>query len=245
MTTPANPPQIQELDDTVERVLCVVAHPDDIEYGTSAAVAKWTAAGAEVHYFLLTRGEAGIDTMHPGEAGPVREAEQRAAAAVVGVSEVRFGTHRDGVIEPGLALRRDITREIRRSRPDLVVGTPFALTFGPGALNQADHRAVGLETLDACAAAGNRWIFPELVDEGFEPWHVPTVVVPTPAGGSHYIDVTGHLEAAVASLEEHRAYNDALPEDFPKPAQLVEQILSGGKQATGVDHTLVVDVYRR
>ena len=208
-------------------------------------MAKWIAAGAEVHYFLLTRGEAGIDTMNPDEAAAVREQEERASAAVVGVSEVRFGTHRDGVVEPGLALRRDIAREIRRSRPDLVVGTPFALTFGPGALNQADHRAVGVETLDACAAAGNRWIFPELVQEGLEPWHVPTIVVPSPRDGSHYIDVTGYLDAAVASLEEHRAYNDALPEDFPKPPQLLQQILGGGRETTGVEHSLLVDVYRR
>lgn len=245
MTETANGPGPQELADTFERVLCVVAHPDDIEYGTAAAVAKWTGAGAQVHYYLLTRGEAGIDTMHPDEAGPIREREERAAAAVVGVSEVRFGDHRDGVIEAGLALRRDIAREIRRSRPDLVVAGPFAETFGPGILNQADHRAVGLETLDACAAAGNRWIFPELVEEGLDPWHVPTVVVPSPMGGTHYIDVTGHLDAAVASLEEHHAYNDALPQDFPKPRQLVTQILGGGEAATGVEHTLLVDVYRR
>jgi len=105
---PAGPPPLAEFGDDFSSVLCVVAHPDDIEYGTSAAVARWTAAGKTVTYFLLTRGEAGIDTMHPDEAAVVREKEERDGAALVGVTEVDFGTHRDGVVEYGVDLRRDI-----------------------------------------------------------------------------------------------------------------------------------------
>ena len=144
--------------DGVQRALCVVAHPDDIEYGLSAAVAGWTASGIDVSYFLLTSGEAGIDTMPPVESGPVREAEERASAAVVGVDEVVFAGHPDGAVVYGLDLRRDIAREIRRRRPDLVLTLTHAERFGNGFPNQADHRAVGLATLDACADAGNRWI---------------------------------------------------------------------------------------
>ena len=104
----------------------------DLEYGTAAAVARWTEAGKSVTYFLLTRGEAGIDTMAPGEAGPVREAEERASAAVVGVTEVDFGAHRDGTVEYGLDLLRDIAREIRRRRPDLVVTGDYGDRFVAG-----------------------------------------------------------------------------------------------------------------
>lgn len=238
-------PALKELDDDFSSVLCVVAHPDDIEYGTAAAVAKWTAAGKTVTYFLLTRGEAGIDTMHPDEAGPVREQEERDSAAVVGVTEVDFGSWRDGVIEYGLDLRRDIAREVRRRRPDVVVTGHYGDRFVQGMLNQADHRAVGLACVDAVADAGNRWIFPELLEEGLEPWHVKRLCFagsPTP---THYVDVGEQFEAAVQSLEAHRAYNEALPDTFPKPRELVGMILGWGGEAAGVDKALVLDVVDR
>ena len=239
-------PQLQEFGEDFQSVLCVVAHPDDIEYGTSAAVARWTAAGKTVTYFLLTRGEAGIDTMHPSEAAGVREQEERDGAKVVGVTEVDFGTHHDGVVEFGLALRRDIAREIRRRRPDVVLTGTYGDRFAGGRVNQADHRAVGLATLDAVADAGNRWIFPELGDEGLEPWPgVRRLCFAGSPAGTHFVDVTGHLESAVASLEAHRAYNEALPETFPKPRELLTWILGMGGQAAGVQHALVLDVVER
>lgn len=238
-------PALADFGEDFSSVLCVVAHPDDIEYGTAAAVAKWTAAGKTVTYFLLTRGEAGIDTMAPAEAAVVREQEERDGAAVVGVSEVDFGDHQDGVVEYGLRLRRDIAREIRRRRPDVVVTGDFHDRFVGGMLNQADHRAVGLACVDAVADAGNRWIFPELVEEGFVPWNVKRLAfagTPTP---THRVDVTGHLDRAVASLEAHRAYNEALPSEFPRPAELVGMILEQGGQAAGVEHAVLLDVVDR
>jgi LmbE family N-acetylglucosaminyl deacetylase len=104
----SRPGQLQPMPTDWQRALAVVAHPDDLEYGCAAAVAAWTDAGREVSYLLATRGEAGIDTMAPTECGPLREREQRASAAVVGVSAVEFLDHRDGMIEYGLPLRRDI-----------------------------------------------------------------------------------------------------------------------------------------
>ena len=248
MTAPAFGPPLQEMPEEFSSVLCVVAHPDDIEYGTAAAVAKWTEAGKTVTYFLLTRGEAGIDTMAPEEAATVREAEERASAAVVGVTEVDFGTHRDGVVEYGLDLRRDIAREIRRRRPDLVITGDYGDRFVAGMLNQADHRAVGLATVDAVADAGNRWIFPELVEEGFEPWNVKVLAFAGPSKPTHYVDVSDRVDVAVASLEAHTAYNSALPDEFPKPDALVPMILEMGAQAAqaeGVTHALVLDVVNR
>jgi LmbE family N-acetylglucosaminyl deacetylase len=160
------------LPDDWQRALIIAAHPDDIEYGLSAAVAVWTAAGKEVHYLLATRGEAGIAGMPPSEAGPLREAEERASAAAVGVTEVEFLDHRDGVIENGPALRRELAAAIRRHRPDLVVTGYFGATWtppgvSPAYVNSADHRALGQGVLDAVADAGNEWIFPDL-DE--PPW---------------------------------------------------------------------------
>ena len=114
------------------RVLAVVAHPDDIEYGAAAAVAQWSANGADCRYLLATRGEAGIDAIDPADAAPLREAEQRAGAAVLGVDVVEFLDHPDGVIEYSIALRRDIAEAIRRHRPDTVLLFNHRENWGPG-----------------------------------------------------------------------------------------------------------------
>lgn len=212
--------------DDWQSALCIVAHPDDLEYGTAAAVAAWRAAGRTVTYLLVTRGEAGIDTMAPEQAAVVREQEERDGAAEVGVSEVDFleGYH-DGVLENGLRLRRDLARHIRLRRPELVVTQTYADRFTNGMVNQADHRVVGREVLDAVAAAGNRWIFPELIEEGYEPWGGVKHLAWSGSEPTHTLDVTEHFDAAVRSLEAHRAYYAALPADYPSPAQLLTGLL--------------------
>ncbi|TXL89871.1 PIG-L deacetylase family protein [Streptomyces sp. IB2014 016-6] len=199
------------------RALAVVAHPDDLEYGCSAAVAVWTDEGREVTYLLATRGEAGIDTIDPVTAAPLREREQRASAAVVGVSEVVFLDHKDGVIEEGLALRRDIAAAIRRYRPELVITLNHRDTWGGTAWNTPDHRAVGRATLDAAGDAGNRWIFPELAREGLQPWDgVRWVAVAGSATPTHAVDATAGLERSVQSLLEHRSYIEVLTDEDPE-----------------------------
>jgi LmbE family N-acetylglucosaminyl deacetylase len=235
---------LSPLEGPFSSILCVVAHPDDIEYGTAAAVHRWVGEGSHAAYFLLTRGEAGIDTMDPERAAPVREEEERESARRVGVESVEFAGWQDGAVEYGVPLRRDIAAAIRRHRPDLVIGTNWQELFGPNMVNQADHRAVGLATLDAVADAGNRWLHRDLVDDGLEPWNGVKVFAvaasPTP---SHYVDVSGeHFEAAVHSLEAHAEYNDALPDDFPKPRALLQMILGGGGERVGVEHALTVEV---
>ncbi|GBQ02865.1 PIG-L domain-containing protein [Streptomyces spongiicola] len=225
-TDPGNPgdpgdPRLEPLPADWQRALAVVAHPDDLEYGCAAAVADWTDAGKEVVYLLATRGEAGIDTVAPAECGPLREREQRAGAAVVGVSTVEFLGHRDGVVEYGTELRRDIAAAIRRHRPELVVTLNHRDTWGPavgGAWNSPDHRAVGRATLDAVGDAGNRWIFPELLaGHGLEPWDgvrwVAVAGSPTP---THAVDATAGLERSVLSLLQHRGYLQVLTDRNPE-----------------------------
>lgn len=228
------------LDDSdVERVLCVAAHPDDLEYGAAAAVDRWTRAGKTVTYLLVTRGEAGIDTMHPDEAGPVREQEERDGAAEVGVTVVEFlDGFADGTVEHSLDLRRAIAREMRIRRPDLVVSLTHADQFAGGGVNQADHRAVGLAVVDARADAGNRWIFPELVEQGYEPWPVPRVFVTADPAPTHVVDVTGHLEAAVRSLAAHARYLEALGPEYPSPRELLTGILDGRAAGRRDGHAL-------
>jgi LmbE family N-acetylglucosaminyl deacetylase len=222
-------PDLPPLPDDWSRALAVAAHPDDLEYGTAAAVAAWTAAGRAVSYVLLTRGEAGIHDLPPEKAALVREDEERCSAAAVGVRDVRFLDHRDGVVTEGLDLRRDLAREIRRARPELIVVSNHHDTYGPGRWNSADHRAVGRATLDAAGDAGNRWIFPELLDEGFEPWPVRYVAVAASTSPTHAVDVTGWRDAAVASLAEQHAYLTALdPRPVLEQARAIVLMTTGG-----------------
>ncbi len=241
---PDERPGLTPLEGPFTSVLCVVAHPDDIEYGTAAAVHHWVEEGASVAYFLLTRGEAGIDTMDPAEAAVVREGEERESARRVGVEAVEFAGWPDGAVEYGVALRREIAAAIRRHRPDLVVGQGWGEFFGPNMPNQADHRAVGLATLDAVADAGNRWLHRDLADEGLEPWGgVQVLAVAGAREPTHFVEVSEEeFEAAVHSLEAHEAYNVALPDDFPKPRALISMILEGGGKAAGRERAWVAEV---
>jgi LmbE family N-acetylglucosaminyl deacetylase len=204
------------MPDDWTRALVVAAHPDDIEYGIAAAVAAWTAAGKEVHYLLATRGEAGMAGVPPAEAGPIREDEERRSAAVVGVSEVEFLDHRDGVLVAGPDLRRDLAGAIRRHRPDLVVTGYFGPTWtppgvSPAYLNSADHQALGQSVLDAVADAGNEWIFPELPEERWS--GVQYIAVGELLDPPHEVDVSDQVDKAVASLTEHRRYLELLSDD--------------------------------
>ena len=224
-------------DDDFRKVLCVVAHPDDVEYGTSSAVARWTARGVEVAYLLLTRGEAGMPGP-PEETARIRRAEQEAACAAVGVSSLEVLEHPDGVLQPSLDLRRDIAAAIRRHRPDVVVTGSWEVEFVAG-LNQADHRVAGLACLDAIRDADNRWVFPELLEQGLEPWRVRWFLVGGHSQPTHGVDVSGEpLARGVASLEAHRDYLAAI-EGHPEPATMIPLVAALGGKALGVDHAVL------
>ncbi|MET8679503.1 PIG-L deacetylase family protein [Streptomyces sp. NPDC004647] len=210
--------QLEPMPADWKRALAIVAHPDDLEYGAAAAVATWADRGAEVSYLLATRGEAGIDGLDPAACAPLREQEQRDSAAVVGVTSVEFLDHRDGVIEYGTRLRRDFTAAIRRHRPHLVLTLNHHDTWGGTYWNTPDHRAVGRAVLDAAADAGNRWIFPELIEEeGLMPWGgVRWVAVAGSPQPTHAIDVTAGIDRGVRSLLAHRTYIEALTDEDPE-----------------------------
>jgi LmbE family N-acetylglucosaminyl deacetylase len=165
--------------------------------------------------------------MPPSEAGPLREEEERRAAAAVGVREVEFLDHRDGVLLYGPELRRDLAAAIRRHRPELVVTmyggdtwTPPGIS--PAALNSADHRALTRSVLDAVADAANEWIFPDLPEE---PWRGTQYIAVQTTGreAPHVMDVESGVEGAVASLREHRRYLEVLS-DVPVDEQARQQI---------------------
>jgi LmbE family N-acetylglucosaminyl deacetylase len=229
------------MDETWSRALAVVAHPDDLEYGAASAVARWTAQGKHVAYLLATRGEAGIAGMPPERTGPLRVEEERRSAALVGVTDLEFLHHRDGAVEYGVGLRRDIAAAIRRVRPDVVLTMNFELTWGDeGGVNHADHRAVGLATLDACRDAANEWLFP---DAGPAWGGVTGVYVAGMASPTHYVDVTDTIDTGVASLREHKAYIEGLGTDFD-PDEFLRSIAGYGGMAAGCDMAVLLQSFK-
>lgn len=223
------PSSLPPLDESWARALCIVAHPDDMEFGAAAAVARWTGQGKTVAYCMVTSGEAGIDGMHPDECRDVREAEQIESARIVGVDAVDFLRQPDGVLEYGVALRRVLAEAVRRHRPEVVITGNFRDTWGGRNLNQADHIAVGRAVLDAVRDAGNRWVFPEQLDD-LEPWGgVREVWAFGSPESTHGVDTTATFDAGVESLKAHAAYIDGLGWENWDPREFLE----GMARATG------------
>jgi len=194
---------------TPNRVLVVLAHPDDPEFYCGGTIARWAASGRDITYCLLTRGDKGADddSLSTQELAEIREVEQRAAAKTLGVHEVMFLNELDGYVLPTLDLRRDIVRVIRQVKPQVVV-TCDPTNFFPSStyINHADHRAAGQATLDAVyPAARSSLYFPELSqEEGLQPYKVREVYI---AGAQHpniTVDITDFFSQLVAALGDQR-----------------------------------------
>ena len=237
--------ELERLDESWERALCIVAHPDDMEFGAAAAVARWTGQGKSVVYCMATSGEAGIDGMDPDECRRVREAEQVESARIVGVDQVEFLGLPDGVLEYGVPLRRTLTAVVRRHRPDIVVTGNFRETWGGHNLNQADHIAIGRGVVDAVRDAGNRWVFREQVEQdGLEPWGgVRAVWAFGSPDGWHAVHKTDTFGAGVASLEAHRAYIDGLGWENFEPREFLEGFTRPVGSRLGVTYAAPFEVF--
>jgi LmbE family N-acetylglucosaminyl deacetylase len=234
---------MEHVDESWSSALAIVAHPDDLEYGTAAAIARWTGQGKRVAYCLATSGEAGIDGVEPERAGPLREAEERASAGMVGVDSVEFLGHPDGVLEYGLPLRRDIARAVRRHRPDIVITGNYHDSWGPGTVNQADHIALGRAVVDGVRDAGNRWVFRELLDEGLEPCRVSTLLVSGVFPAAHGVDVTDSFDAGVASLEAHAEYLRGLGDNpMGEPREFLEAFARQTGSRLGCKYAVAFEV---
>ena len=196
-----------EYDDKIQRALVVVAHPDDIDFGAAGSVAALTAHGVNVAYCLVTSGDAGGDdsTHSKEERTEIREAEQRAAAGEVGVSELTFLRWPDGQVEPTLLLRREIARVIRMHRPDLVITQSPERNFERIFASHPDHLATGEATMRAVYPdARNPHAFPELAREGFAPHSVPTVWL-SGFQPTMVVDITETFELKLAALKRHES----------------------------------------
>jgi LmbE family N-acetylglucosaminyl deacetylase len=238
-------PTYKLLPEDWDRALAIVAHPDDMEFGSAAAVARWTAQGKDVVYVMVTSGEAGIDGLEPEESRRVREREQIESARVVGVDTVEFLGFPDGTIEYGTPLRRAVAGAVRRHRPEILITGNFRETYGRGSgLNQADHIATGRAVLDGVRDAANRHIYPEQIAEGLEKWDGVRAVW---AGGSpearHAVDVSETFALGVESLRAHRAYIDGLGwEDFDEE-EFLESFCRPVGTAIGAKYGTTFEVY--
>ena len=192
---------------TPERVLVVAAHPDDIEFGAAGTVARWVDEGAEVRYLLVTRGDKGSEDPRADvdELVVVREREQRAAAAEIGVAGVEFLDEPDGQVEPSLRLRERITRAIRTHRPEVVMThDPTVLFVNNEWVNHPDHRAVGQVTVDAVfPTARDPLNFSEHLDAGLEPWKVAELFLWSTNEANQLVDVADTLERKIDALRHH------------------------------------------
>jgi LmbE family N-acetylglucosaminyl deacetylase len=238
------PAPLQPLSEDWQRALCVVAHPDDLEFGSSAAVARWTDQGKQVVYCMLTSGEAGIDGLDPEECRGVREAEQVESARIVGVDEVDFLGLRDGILEYGVPLRRAIAEEVRLHRPEVVITNNFRDSWGGRNLNQADHIATGKATLDAVRDAGTRWVFHEQLQDGLEPWGgVREVWAAGSPLSTHGVEITDTFDVGVASLRAHKAYIDGLGWENFDAGEFLEGMSRATGQRLGVAHAVAFEVF--
>jgi LmbE family N-acetylglucosaminyl deacetylase len=218
---------LQPVPEDWTTALAVIAHPDDMEYGAAAAVARWTAMGKRVVYILVTDGEAGIASMSPAEVGPIRRAEQIAACREVGVDSVEFFGLPDGLVIEGLALRERLCSVIRQHRPDVVLSINFRDSWGGPSWNHADHRAVGRALLDAVRDSGNPWVFPN----AGEAWpHLRFVAFSGSPQATHAVDVTASFDAGVRSLARHATYLANLGGDTAEP----DPFLRRGAEAVGI-----------
>jgi LmbE family N-acetylglucosaminyl deacetylase len=187
--------------DTRPRVMAIFAHPDDAEFICSGTVARFVASGYRAQYVLATSGDKGSDDPNatPEQLAAMREAEQRAAAAILGVEEVTYLRHHDGEVEVSIPFRRELALVIRQGRPDVV------LTFDPWQRYQVhpDHRAVGQTALDAVAAARDHMYYPEQLTEGLTAHRVHNVYLFATDQPNYYVDITATIEKKIAALQAH------------------------------------------
>lgn len=233
------------LDDSeIERILVVTAHPDDLDFGAAGTIATWTEKGIEVVYCICTDGDAGgFDPAVPREDIPgIRQREQRAAAAAVGVTDVRFLGFKDGKLTASLELRKEISRVIRDVRPQRVVTQSAERNYLHIYASHPDHLAAGEAAL--CAVypdARNPFAYPELLEEGFQDWAVAeTWIMGGATKPNHHVDITKTFDRKVEALTSH----ESQMENIEDPAQRLRDFSSMFAQENGLPADSLVEVFQ-
>ena len=192
---------------TPASAMVIMAHPDDIEFGCAGTMARWIEEGCRVTYVLCTSGDVGIAEagMTRARAAEIREAEQQAAADVIGVHEVIFLREPDGMLENTIDLRRKLVREIRRVKPEVVItNDPTTLWVDGSYINHPDHRAASMAAVDAVfPAAGQPNLFEELADEGLTAHKVRKVYITWTTDPDTWVNVSGTIDKKIEALRAH------------------------------------------
>ena len=196
------------MQDEQQRALVVFAHPDDVDFGAAGSIARWVDEGWDVRYVVVTSGQHGTQDPNADvkQFGALREEEQRAAAAAVGVHDVTFLGYMDSELVPSLELRRDISREFRRHRPHRLLTMDVQSLPTDEFINHPDHRLVGQTALDMIVTGGTTGgIFPELMlEQGLEPWQgCAEVWLMGPAGGPTVVDISETWDRKMKALRSH------------------------------------------
>lgn len=199
---------------TPSRVMAIVAHPDDIEFGAAGTIARWVQSGATAAYVLVTSGDVGIAEpgMTKAQAATIREAETLAAAKIVGVEDVTFLREPDGMVVNTLDLRKRLVRQIRRFRPEVIIAMDPTVMYTPmGGINHPDHRAVGEATMDAIfPACSQPNLFQELEEEGIFACRVRKVYVSSRGEGDTFVDISSTIDLKIAALKAHHSQVGAM-----------------------------------
>jgi LmbE family N-acetylglucosaminyl deacetylase len=194
---------------TPKRAMCIVAHCDDIEFSCAGTVARWVREGYETMFVICTDSSKGSEDpeMSPWKLTALRIEEQRAAAAVLGVTEIVFLGHTDGELEDNKELRRELVRLIRSWKPERVICMDPTMRYSPdGYVNHPDHVAVGDAALAAVYPfARNRPTFPELLADGLEPFKVGEIYMLSFRNANHWVDITDTIDLKIKALKEHKS----------------------------------------
>jgi LmbE family N-acetylglucosaminyl deacetylase len=197
------------MDMATQRVMVIFAHPDDPEFMVGGTSAKWAREGAHVTYVIITDGSAGSNdpTMPKDVLVDMRRREQRGACDTTGIKELIFLGYQDGMLQPTLQLRRDLTRLIRRFKPTIVVcGDPTAWFYSGGYINHPDHRAAATAAIEAVfPSAETRPIFAELLDEGLEPHKVHQLWITGAPQVDTWVDISAYIETKIDALRHHKS----------------------------------------
>jgi LmbE family N-acetylglucosaminyl deacetylase len=230
-------------DEEIERILVVMAHPDDCDFGAGGTIAQWTAKGIHVSYCIITNGDQGGEESDVPleEMASVRQREQRDAGLALGVKDIQFLNYRDGSLMPSIELRKEIVREIRRAQPDRMVIQSPERNYERIFASHPDHLAAGETALQAVYPdARNPYAFTDLKADGFEPWRVKEVWItgsPTP---NHFVDITETFSKKMAALHAHRSQT-------AHNAELESMVRSWGEknaEANGLSSERVAEIFK-
>jgi LmbE family N-acetylglucosaminyl deacetylase len=231
-------------DSEIKRVLVVTAHPDDLDFGAGGTIAGWTDKGIEVSYCIMTNGDQGGEdpTIPRSEMPKIRQREQREAGKILGVSNITFLNHVDGWLEPTIERRKEVVREIRKTKPDRMVIQSPERNWDRLFSSHPDHLAAGEIAIQAVYPdSRNAFAFTDLLsEEGLEPWRVREVWVMSHPTPNHYVDISATIDRKLEALRAHHSQT-AHMEDLEK--RIREWAAINGK-AAGFGEGKSAEVFR-